>query len=189
MTIKIDTLQPNYYPQAQALADKLLGENYVEIDNSRWSVMLGAWHNDTLAGYTLARQVAPHQLNKALLNHELSLPNYIKSANEMGTIGKLDGLAIEPAFQRQGIGRKLQTARLQALTDLGCTVIVATAWQHPVDGLRAKKLLAKNHFEQVDYIKNYWQQDGLQKGYDCSYCGPVCQCSAYLFAGQPVLWA
>lgn len=88
--------------------------------------------------------------------------------------GMLFRVAVSPKFERQGIASQLAKERIEFLEQMGCDVILATAWA--TNGVaHVGKILERNGFEKVGEIPNYWEEFG------CVRCGEKCSCTAVIF--------
>ncbi|HEX2855732.1 MAG TPA: GNAT family N-acetyltransferase [Opitutaceae bacterium] len=96
-------------------------------------------------------------------------------------VGMLSSAAVRKEFRRRGIGTQMVDAGLQLLRDRGCTMCVSISWESgSIES--SKQVLEASGFELVSTVPNHWQQDSVDRGYECPNCGgPPCTCAASFY--------
>ena len=88
-------------------------------------------------------------------------------------VGLLQSVAVVPESRGLGIGTALAVQRMEALEDLGATVVIAFSWESGQAG-RSRPVLERLGFKVFRGFENAWD------GQPCPVCGNSCACGASL---------
>jgi ribosomal protein S18 acetylase RimI-like enzyme len=165
------------------LGNNLFGEGYMNAEyladyiNSTNKICLTAWVKSELAGYIMLETGQANSINKILLKDS---PWFLEVLNKNDAVGFIQQIGVSPDHQEKGLGRKLVKFGLDH-PNYNAQATCCVAWKKgKVTPLN--KLLTENNFKLKKSITNYWQEDSIEKGYSCQYCGqPPCSCTAEIF--------
>jgi ribosomal protein S18 acetylase RimI-like enzyme len=167
------------------LLDQELGEGWLTVEDIHKAIdedlLYVAAHNKKIAGFTLLRMLKTGDLEVELKGHPYKIPRDLQHADSSETIGFIEAIATDPAYQRRGIGTKLVEKSICVLQKNGAEIITAMGWKTK-DVHIGPTLLAQGFKERVEF-ENFWLEESKKEPYDCPECGaPPCYCGAVLFS-------
>lgn len=172
--------------RVQRLFNEAFGHGYISLgtlqakvrDPNPASAVFTATVADTIVGAATCGPVT-ETFHQQLVDH---LPDVFGSLDHAGW---LQSSAVDPAWQRKGIGSLLLDRRLRLLRQNGCKSAVAVVWNYQQPSGSAG-LLQTVGFQPQGTIPGYWRQDSILRGYSCPNCGPVCECPATIFLNPDI---
>jgi len=97
------------------------------------------------------------------------------------TVGSFEGLAVDPAFHRRGVGARLTRASLDWMRAQGCDAVVAIAWLSGRPD-SSPPLFRHLGFREGPTVERFYAEESLQNDWSCPVCGQPCTCAATFFA-------
>ncbi len=177
--------QSDILPVLQLL-DQELGEDWIYADDLKKAIandmLYVAEHNGNLAGFTLLRLLKKDEFIKELKGQKYKLPRDIDMANENETIGFIEAIATDPAYQGKGVGTKLVDKSLTRLKKAGAEMVTAMGWKP--EQVNIGPTLTAAGFKDRAEFERFWYNESLEDdAADCPGCGkPPCECGAVLFS-------
>ena len=180
-TLVIETATSSDLPEILRIADARLGASYMQAPD-----ILGA-HRTTFAAFLGHRLVG--FLSASILSLADFRERYARIAQlpEMGDrltdpMGILHVAAVDARYEKRGIGTALIAHGMTLFAEPRPLTIVTAGWADN-QGVHIAGPVRENGFQKVGYLKDYWQEDSLARGYECPTCGkPPCRCVAGIFA-------
>jgi ribosomal protein S18 acetylase RimI-like enzyme len=167
------------------LLDQELGEGWLTVKDIHKAIddalLFVATHNKKIVGFTLLRMLKTGDFEKELKGHTYNIPRDLQHANACETIGFIEAIATDPAYQKRGIGTKLVEKSTTVLQKNGAEIITAIGWKTKT--VHIEPTLIAQGFKQRVEFKEFWLEESKQEPYDCPECGaPPCYCGAVLFS-------
>jgi ribosomal protein S18 acetylase RimI-like enzyme len=178
--IKITAISDKQVPALLNIAEKNLGEAYIEVDDlkNKEGIALAATNSGKLVGFCTGKKVAVSELFK---NIPQLAQKKLKQLQVVDEVGMVASIATDSAETGKGIGTKLLSECASQLQNMGLNVLVMTGWKSE-KGVHIGSLAKKLGFEEMLEIENFWYEDSKANGYRCPSCGePPCECSAVVF--------
>lgn len=177
--INITPLTKAYYQQALLLANKVHGDNYLDlpslVDMQKKATKNGinanfiALEDDNVVGLRLSYAANQWPLD------EWCSPDLWPCAQ--ANMAYFKCIAVDPNQQGKGIGPKLLTASINALKQQGAKAGIGHLWQQS-PGNGAVKYFTKAGGKLIKEHKNRWYEYSIKENYQCTICGVPCHCSA-----------
>ena len=178
----IDTMVSTDLADIQRIADCRLGPAYLspaKILHKEWEAF-SAYKGSRVVGFLCASllPLAVFQQHYPSLSSVLERQGLL-----MDPIGIIHVVAVDQAYEKQGIGTALITHGFDAffLIQNGPLTVVTAAWADH-QGAHIGGPLTHNQFRNIGDLPDYWRADSLARGYECPTCGkPPCRCTASIF--------
>lgn len=184
LDIKIEKGRPEHLSKVLLLLSHQLGEGYMEPSDITFGpeeVLYVATYQGEVVGFALSKLLEKDKFKEQLLGHKYRIPADIKVADQLGKLALIDSVAIDPAYQKQGIGSKLIEKTLEALQALDMEVVISFGWKE--DGnVNIAPTFNYFQFKTRHEFEKFWYQDSIEKDYTCPHCGHPCECDAVLFS-------
>ncbi len=166
---------------ARRLLDQGLGEGMYSVDGllaDAAEPTAGVWlarAGDAPAGAAVARLLVPEDA--------AYYGRFGPGATGLfgGTVGSFEGLAVDPAFHRRGVGARLTRASLDWMRAQGCDAVVAIAWLSGRPD-SSPPLFRHLGFREGPTVERFYAEESLQNDWSCPVCGQPCTCAATFFA-------
>jgi GNAT superfamily N-acetyltransferase len=96
---------------------------------------------------------------------------------EKGPVGTLLFIAVDPAFRKQGLARRLVELRLEWFKQKKISYALTVSWNPKVPNT-SSKIFERMNFEKVSHFSNYIASGAPVS---CPYCGTKCHCESFVF--------
>jgi len=130
-------------------------------------------------GFILFDVLNKDKFQSELLGNSYILPDDLSQHLNTQTLGILKTIVVHPDYQRLGIGAKLVSKALEALSTNDVRRVVSFGWK--TESAHIGPTLLKVGFKAIYEFKEFWHEHSLKHGYDCTNCGHPCKCNAVLF--------
>lgn len=161
---QIDTPDTLDWPVIVRICNEALGENYIDSLNRQALRFYVARHRKlAILGFAALETFAAGQLTKVYPQIEAhKLPHALQHCDALGLVRSIKALAIDPKFQRRGIGTKLFGLAEAKCVDSDTNAIVAPAWRQG-EIINSKRMLEARGYSLAANVADYWKDD-CQKG-------------------------
>lgn len=180
--ISIAELSDNQIPDVLNIADKQLGEAYLDIDKikNKDNTVIVAIMTERVVGFCIGKKTQLSELKIHQLD-QMNLPR-LQSVKDIGLIATI---ATDPKESGKGVGTKLFSSCISRLENLNLNNFVMTGWKS-YEGVNINSLAKKFGFKEILEIPEFWYEDSKIKSYCCPSCGePPCRCSAVIYMKHP----
>jgi ribosomal protein S18 acetylase RimI-like enzyme len=176
---KIDLSDLN---EIKRLIDASLGNEYISIeilhkyiDNNNFGFVMTA--DENVVGFVLNDIKSLKELGE-----ELSLDYKILSnISPENKVGLINVIVTDEKYQNKGIASELIKTSLDYYSSNNIENIYVEAWKTSTGQINIGNIMDRHNFKQIFEIENYWKDDSLKYGFDCSFCGFPCVCSAIIY--------
>jgi ribosomal protein S18 acetylase RimI-like enzyme len=99
-----------------------------------------------------------------------------------GRIGSIETILVSDVYRRRGIGTSLSRAMLHALLRQGMNhILMAVLISERPDNSRG--IARSAGLQPVGLISDFWLEESVERGYECSACGNPCRCAVEIWEG------
>ena len=182
LNVRVREAQDEDMARILEIACHALGHDYLDVDdfqNTSSRYIYVSEYEGKIQGFALAECLEKDGFNDVIKGNPWRLSADVKQADRSGKIGVIKFVAIDPAFQKKGIGMKLVQESLAALKKAGMDLVVSIGWK--TDYVHIEPILLANGFVKRSSFKEFWHKESVERGYDCPRCGNPCHCEAILF--------
>ena len=170
------------FEQIIEISDKVFGKDYLthkalkSYASNSSSKIIVLEKNERILGFWIVQIISHNQLQEVIFE-EVPL-----SINDFTKIGYRKMTAIHPDFRSAGIGQKLFELGQSWLEENQAQVVLTVSWINSKT-LKYRNFLESHNFTPLKKLKAYWQQESLERNYQCASCGePPCHCNGMLYA-------
>ncbi|MDE3273070.1 GNAT family N-acetyltransferase [Pseudoalteromonas sp. G4] len=177
--INITPLTEAYYQQALLLANKVHGDNYLDL-SSLVDMQKKATQNGINANFIALEDDNVVGLRLSYAANQWPLDEWCSPSLwpcSQANMAYFKCIAVDPNQQGKGIGPKLLTASINALKQQGAKAGIGHLWQQS-PGNGAVKYFTKAGGKLIKEHKNRWYEYSIKENYQCTICGVPCHCSA-----------
>lgn len=175
---------PEHASKVLLLLSDQLGEGYMDVSDITFGpkeFLFVAEYDGEVVGFALSVILDKDDFKNHLLGQKYRTPADIRISDQMGTLALIDSIAIDPSYQKRGIGSKLVKKSLEALREAGAKAVTSFGWKEG-DNVNIGPTFRYFGFKERKEFEKFWHQDSIEKDYDCPHCGNPCNCSAVLFS-------
>ncbi|MDG1476980.1 MAG: GNAT family N-acetyltransferase [Vicingaceae bacterium] len=176
-------LKEYHFDQVLEISNQTLGLNYLSSEylrqylNSDKNLAYVIIEKGLVIGFSSITILTPAQLKSIVLKENKWFYNLSKNHKR---IALRKQTIVNPNYINKGYGTKLvelSTKEVEKKTSFQ----LSTVWINQKSEIM-ESLLAKNGFENVKLIQQYWKEDSLKNNYNCPECGvPPCLCSTKVY--------
>lgn len=178
--IEISSIKQNQVPMVLSIAEKQLGEAYIDVDGllNKENIAIAASVSGKLLGFCTGKKIAVSDLyNKIPQLAQMKL----KQLEVVDEVGMVASMATDSESTGRGVGSELLEACVSELEKSGLNVLVMTGWKSD-KGVHVGSLAKQYGFKEILEVPNFWYEDSKVQDYKCPSCGdPPCECSAVIF--------
>ncbi|HJS85600.1 MAG TPA: GNAT family N-acetyltransferase [Acetobacteraceae bacterium] len=178
--ITMGSLAPLYEVAAQTFgADFLQTTEKVDEDTR----ILAAQEPSTggIIGFVTARKLGKKMVSSILKTKEpFTGPHDITVCDDVGAVGVIQSIAVDPEFQGRGIGTKLLAQSEKIISAEACSVAIVPAWKYD-DTVNIHGILSKAGYKEWIEIKQYWKEDCDKSAFVCPQRTVGCMCSVVFY--------
>jgi GNAT superfamily N-acetyltransferase len=166
-----DTMGDGYMPHPDQLAaDQSAGILIAVADDGR-----------TILGFSVFSYPQRGCLQERLrLSGPIALPDAVRRSDATGSIAVIEILAVDPGFQRQGIGRRLFEATETEAVAPHPQVVIVAAWRIG-SALPLGRILTTSGYTRWAMLDEHWRNACDGGAFSCPHRGECCVCSLVLF--------
>ncbi len=177
--MELQSFQKEHLSSVLNLSNTALGVGYLDnfylqkyFNSEKYIGFVILKDNQTI-GFTLIDLISHIELKSTVLKEK---EWFYKTMQKYEVIAFRKQTVVSLKYINQGLGTKLiefSTKELNSKT----SVQISTVWKKENNGPMAN-ILMKNAFSHSKTIINYWEDDSLDKNYDCPICrNPPCKCA------------
>jgi len=176
--IKIDKVDKEHMSAILHIADKQLGQDYINSDDFIQDdfIKLQASIYNKIVGFITAKELNIEELYKKIPNLKEKNLKQLSITNKINYIGSV---ATDSIYEGRGVATALYNQVFKELNKDN-NIILMTGWKSKkginIDGI-AKRL----GFVKILEVKEYWKEDSIKNKYDCPICKNPCLCSAIIY--------
>ena len=162
------------------IAEQQLGHAYLDSDVllATGSLASCAAIDDKVVGFYIAKVVSVDEVYQRIRGLREKGLTYLEDAEKVGMVSSV---ATHPGYAGKGIASTLVRHCVAALERQAVNVIAAIAWKSD-KGVHIGAVLAKQGFEEVMQLDDFWKEDSVSRHYTCPACGdPPCRCKAVIY--------
>jgi GNAT superfamily N-acetyltransferase len=132
-------------------------------------------------GFATARKLGKGMLRLLLKMEEpLPVPQDVAECDDVGAVGVIQSIAVDPEFQGRGMGTKLLAQSEKMISAEACSVALVPAWKY--DGtVGIHGILNKAGYQEWVEIKEYWKEDCDRGAFLCPKRTGGCVCSVVFY--------
>lgn len=186
LDVKVRVAQQSDVLPVLQLLDQELGEDWIYAADLKKAIendmLYIADHDGNMAGFVLMRMLKKGEFKKELKGQDYKIPRDIAMAEDNESIGFIEAIATDPAYQGKGVGTKLVAKAQSVLKKAGAEMITAMGWK-PEQVNIGPTLYAAGFKDRAEFVR-FWYEESLEDDApDCPGCGkPPCECGAVLFS-------
>jgi GNAT superfamily N-acetyltransferase len=182
--LKIEEPGPGDWPAIVRICSEVLGEGYIDLlDRDALRFYVARYRKEGIAGFAAIEVYRAGQLTKVFPQVEThTLPFALQECDRLGLVRSFKTLAIDPRFQRRGIGTSLFRFAEAKCMDARENGVVVPAWKQG-DTINGKRILETHGYCSICTISDHWKE-GCEKGvFQCPAKEPQrsCVCSLSLY--------
>ena len=171
--------------QVRTLADQVFGDGYFprpsEIAREPETHMfLCTEDDDALIGFAHGSRLPARGLSDFLEARIKDIPADTHDADEQGTLGVIERVAVDPGHWGEGVGSQLLTILHDALVGHGADKLIAT-FKRGAGTRSVDKLMGRLGFEPWTRHQSYWRESCDAGTFKCVHRGNRCSCEALLY--------
>lgn len=147
--------------------------------------LLSAYVDGSFAGFSISYLLQAGKFQEVVLEGHPLPPsiNDVLYADNLGTLGVLKTVAVDPSLQGRGVGTALIKEGEKRLSKVGASLIVVPAWERADGNLNIGGVLEHLGYTSSAKIEYFWKQDCDAGSFVCperTKC-KECVCHVILF--------
>lgn len=183
--LPIEIFSPRWQDDVVRLADEILGSGFVarpsELAKDPNTLFLVSREKDqTLVGFALGQLWPSGELGKLLEPLKIELPADLAEADEAGTLGVIEGVAVAPDHRKRGVATSLLHVLHDRLVGLGADKLIVIFKRGP-SASSVDNVMAKIAFEPWTSIPAYWRERCDAGEFACVDRRDGCGCVALIY--------
>jgi GNAT superfamily N-acetyltransferase len=184
-SLPIEIFSPRWQDDVVRLADEILGEGFLatpsEVAREPNALFLVNREKDeTLAGFAFGQLWPSGELGQLLEPLGIEIPADLVEADEAGTLGVIQGVAVAPGHRKRGIATSLLHVLHDRLVGLGADKLIVIFKRGP-SASPVDNVMAKIAFEPWISIPAYWRERCDAGEFGCVDRRDGCGCVALIY--------
>lgn len=183
--VRIRKYEPKYRAAVLDILGTTFGQGYLGgIDaaaSRRRAQALVALRHGKVRGFAYGFIAEKRELKSILKGRDCQPTPDVRHADEAGTLGVIQTIAVGPKVQRRGVGTAMFLKLERALLRDGAEVIIVPAWRYD-DQVNLRGVLDTARYQEWSTIPGFWKTECDQREFHCAAReGDHCRCDVICY--------